>query len=46
MFDSPVLGIPEYDALGSVRLSLGRFNTRQEIDIAATELIKTWKKLM
>ena len=40
------MGIPESDAIGSVRLSLGRFNTRQEIDIAATELIKTWKKLM
>ncbi len=40
------MGIPESEALGSVRLSLGRFNTRQEIDIAATELIKTWKKLM
>ncbi len=40
------MGIPESEAIGSVRLSLGRFNTRQEIDIAATELIKTWKKLM
>ena len=40
------MGIPESEALGSVRLSLGRFNTRQEIDLAATELIKAWKKLM
>ena len=40
------MGIPESEAIGSVRLSLGRFNTRQEIDLAATELIKAWKKLM
>ena len=40
------MGIPESDAIGSVRLSLGRFNTREEIDLAATELIKAWKKLM
>jgi cysteine desulfurase len=40
------MGIPESEALGSVRLSLGRFNTRQEIDLAAAELIKAWKKVM
>jgi cysteine desulfurase len=40
------MGIPQSEAMGSVRLSLGRFNTRQEIDLAATELIKAWKKLM
>ncbi len=40
------MGIPESEALGSVRLSLGRFNTREEIGLAATELIKSWKKLM
>jgi cysteine desulfurase len=40
------MGIPESEAIGSVRLSLGRFNTREEIDLAATELIKAWKKLM
>jgi cysteine desulfurase len=40
------MGIPEAEAIGSVRLSLGRFNTREEIDFAATELIRAWQKLM
>ncbi|MEE8340119.1 MAG: hypothetical protein V3R56_08240, partial [Xanthomonadales bacterium] len=40
------MGIPESEAIGSVRLSLGRHNTRQEIDLAAMELIKAWNKLM
>jgi len=40
------MGIPESEAIGSVRLSLGRLTTRQEIELAATELIKAWKKLM
>jgi len=39
------MGIPESEAIGSVRLSLGRLNTREEIDLAATELIKAWNKL-
>jgi cysteine sulfinate desulfinase/cysteine desulfurase-like protein len=39
------MGIPESEAMGSVRLSLGRSNTREEIDLAATELIKAWIKL-
>lgn len=40
------MGIPESEAIGSVRLSLGRINNREEIDLAATELIKAWRKLM
>ncbi len=40
------MGIPESEAIGSVRLSLGRLNTREEIDLAATELIRAWKKVM
>lgn len=39
------MGIGESEAIGSVRLSLGRGNTRQEIDLAATELISAWNKL-
>ena len=39
------MGIPEEIALGSVRLSLGRCNTQDEIDQAATALITSWKKL-
>jgi cysteine desulfurase len=39
------MGVPESEAIGSVRLSLGRYNTREEIDLAATELIKAWNKL-
>ena len=40
------MGVPESEAIGSVRLSLGRLTTREEIDHAATELIKAWKKLL
>lgn len=40
------MGIPESEAIGSVRLSLGRINTPEEIELAATELIKAWNKLM
>ncbi len=39
------MGIPESEAIGSVRLSLGRCNNRAEIDLAATELIKAWNQL-
>ncbi|MEE8496755.1 MAG: cysteine desulfurase family protein [Xanthomonadales bacterium] len=39
------MGIAQSEAIGSVRLSLGRLNTREEIDLAATELIKAWNKL-
>ncbi len=40
------MGIPESEAIGSVRLSLGRLNTREEIDLAAAELIKAWNRLV
>ncbi len=40
------MGIPESEAIGSVRLSLGRRNTGEEINLAAAELIKAWKSLL
>lgn len=36
------MGIPESEAIGSVRLSLGRSNTSEQIKLAATQLIKAW----
>ena len=36
------MGIPESEAIGSVRLSLGRSNTAEQIKLAATQLIKAW----
>lgn len=39
------MGIPESEAIGSVRLSLGRLNNREEIDRAAAELISAWNEL-
>ncbi|NCF63020.1 MAG: aminotransferase class V-fold PLP-dependent enzyme [Gammaproteobacteria bacterium] len=39
------MGIPEQEAIGSVRLTLGRRNTQEEIDRAAEELIGAWKRL-
>ncbi len=39
------MGIPEAEAIGTVRLSLGRQNTREEIEVAAARLIKAWTKL-
>ena len=39
------MGIPESEAIGSVRLSLGRRNTQEEIDLAATALIQAWNKM-
>ena len=40
------MGIPEPEAIGSVRLSLGRMNTEAEIDQAGAELIKAWNTLV
>jgi cysteine desulfurase len=37
------MGIPESEAIGSVRLSLGRSNTAEQIEHAATQLIKAWR---
>jgi len=39
------MGVVEEDAICSVRLTLGRLNTGEEIDLAASELIKSWKGL-
>jgi cysteine desulfurase len=40
-----VLGIPPHEALGSVRLSLGRHTSRAELEIAASQLIAAWRTL-
>ena len=39
------MGVPDEDAICSVRLTLGRLNSGEEIDLAASELIKSWKGL-
>jgi cysteine desulfurase len=39
------LGIPPHQALGSVRLSLGRQSTRAELEIAASHLVAAWRTL-
>jgi cysteine desulfurase len=37
------LGIPRHQALGSVRLSLGRHTSRADIEIAASQLVAAWR---
>jgi len=39
------MGIPESMAIGSVRLTLGRENTRDDIDRAADALAEAWRSL-
>ena len=39
------LGIPAREALGSVRLSLGRHTSRADIECAATLLVAAWRAL-
>jgi cysteine desulfurase len=39
------MGIPESKAIGSVRLSLGRQNTPEQITLAATALITAWQQV-
>jgi cysteine desulfurase len=39
------MGVPESEAIGSVRLSLGRSTTDKEIESAGAELIAAWKLL-
>jgi len=39
------MGVAEEEAIGSVRLTLGRSNSRDDIDRAADELIKAWQRL-
>jgi cysteine desulfurase len=40
------MGVPAQTALGSVRLSLGRFTTRENVNQAASELAAAWKKMV
>jgi cysteine desulfurase len=40
------MGISPERALGAVRLSLGRYTTRADVDAAATALIETWRSLV
>jgi cysteine desulfurase len=40
------MGVPEEEALGSVRLTLGRSNKEADIDRAADELVKAWRSLV
>jgi cysteine desulfurase len=39
------LGIPAHEALGSVRLSLGRHTSGADVEIAASHLIAAWRTL-
>jgi cysteine desulfurase len=39
------LGIPAHEALGSVRLSLGRHTSGADIEIAASQLVAAWRVL-
>jgi cysteine desulfurase len=39
------LGIPRDRALGAVRLSLGRATTREDVELAASELAAAWRRL-
>jgi len=39
------MGIPEDEALGSVRLTLGRGNSQDDMDRAADALIVAWQRL-
>jgi cysteine desulfurase len=39
------LGIPAHEALGSVRLSLGRHTSGTDIEIAAAQLVAAWRVL-
>jgi cysteine desulfurase len=40
------MGVDAGEALGSVRLTLGRRNTRDDIDRAAEALIAAWRKVV
>jgi len=39
------MGISEEEAIGSVRLTLGRGNSQDDINLAADELLKAWRHL-
>jgi cysteine sulfinate desulfinase/cysteine desulfurase-like protein len=40
------MGVESSDAIGSVRLTLGRATTKDEIDAAADALIESWQSLV
>jgi cysteine desulfurase len=40
------MGIPAVEALGSVRLTLGRATTSDEVDRAAEAVVRTWRRLI
>jgi cysteine desulfurase len=39
------MGLPNERLLGAVRLSVGRFTTEAEVDLAAAALARAWWKL-
>ena len=39
------MGVPPEDALGSVRLTLGRGTTEEDVDRAARALVESWRRL-
>jgi cysteine desulfurase len=39
------LGIPAHEALGSVRLSLGRHTSSADVEVAASQLVAAWRVL-
>ncbi len=39
------MGVAPEDALGSVRLTLGRGTTEEEVDRAARALVESWRRL-
>lgn len=39
------MGVPENEAIGSVRLTLGRSSSQDDMDRAADELVYAWQKL-
>lgn len=40
------MGVPSVEALGSVRLALGRGTTEDEVERAAAALVRSWRHLM
>jgi cysteine desulfurase len=40
------MSIPAVEALGSVRLTLGRATTSDEVDRAAEAVVRTWRRLI
>lgn len=40
------MGVPAEDAIGSVRLTLGRHTSEDDIERAARALIRSWRELV